>query len=154
MCQLQFIDEIGQNNTWLNEKQQYIIRKFRWYKKKILLSLHVKKNVSRISKSNLEQIKKGDLVRVRSKVEVKQTLDRFRKTRGCTFQKEMYTHCGKEYRVFKKVEHFFDETRQEMRKCNDTYLLEGCYCRGSTAYLRQCARNCFFFWQSSWLGKV
>ena len=154
MCQLQFIDEIGHKNSWLNEKLQYSIRKLRWYKKKLSLSLRAVSNTSRISQLNPEQIEVGDLVRVRSENEIKQTLNRLRKTRGCTFQKEMYNHCGKEYKVFKKVDHFFDEAMQEMRKCNNVFLLEGSYCSGSTAYLRKCARNCFYFWQISWLEKI
>ncbi|MFC2071546.1 hypothetical protein ACFLUU_02350 [Chloroflexota bacterium] len=154
MCQLQFIDDIGQKNNWLNEKLQYSIRKLRWYKKKISLSLQAVKDASRISQDNQNQIQPGGLVRVRSAAEINQTLNRARKTRGCAFQKGMYNHCGKEYKVFKKVNHFFDETKQEMRKCNDIYLLEGSYCDGSTAYLRECARNCFYFWHISWLKKV
>jgi len=154
MCQLQFIDEIGQKNTWFNDKLQYSIRKLRWYKKKILLSLHAVNNASKISQLNQEQIQPGDRVRVRSKAEIKRTLNRLRKTGGCTFLPEMYNHCGKEYKVFKKVDHFFDESKQDMRKCNNILLLEGSYCSGSTAYLKPCARNCFFFWQTSWLEKI
>ena len=102
MCQLQFIDEIGQKNTWLNEKLQYSIRKLRWYKKKSSLGLQAVKNASGISQANQDQIQPGDLVRARSEAEINQTLNRVRKTKGCTFQKGMYNHCGKEYKVFKK----------------------------------------------------
>ena len=154
MCQLQYVDEMGEKNTWLNDKVQFSIRKFRWYRKRILQSLHRVENTSNISQLNQAQIQPGDTVRVRSKPEIKRTLNRFRKTRGCTFQLGMYEHCGKEYKVLKKVSYFFDEAKQKMCKCNDIFLLEGACCTGKTAYLAPCGRNCFFFWQSSWLEKV
>jgi hypothetical protein len=66
----------------------------------------------------------------------------------------MYEYCGKEYKVIKKVDYFFDETKQKMCKCNGIFLLDGAYCTGKTAYLALCGRNCFYFWQASWLKKV
>ena len=154
MCQLQYVDEMGEKNTWLNDKLQYLIRKFRWYKRRISQSLHRVENTSNISQFNQAQIQPGDTVRVRSRAEIKRTLNRFRKTRGCTFQLGMYEHCGKEYKVLKRVDNFFDEAKQKMCKCNGIFLLEGACCTGATAYLAPCDRNCFFFWQSSWLEKV
>jgi hypothetical protein len=154
MCQLQYVDEMGIKNTWLNDKLQYSIRKLRWYRKRFSQSLHPVKNTSNISQSNQARIQPGDTVRVRSKAEIKHTLNRFRKTRGCTFQLGMYEHCGKKYKVLKKVDYFFDEAKQKMCRCSDIYLLEGACCSGATAYLAPCGRNCFFFWQSSWLEKV
>jgi hypothetical protein len=154
MCQLQYVDEMGQKNTWLNENLQYLVRKFRWYKKRMLQSLRPNSKTGNISQVNQEQIQPGDIVRVRSKAEIGRVLNRFRKTRGCTFQVGMYEYCDKEFKVVKKVDYFFDETKQKMCKCNGIYLLDGAICRGKTAYLAPCGRNCFFFWQASWLEKV
>jgi hypothetical protein len=153
-CQLQFIDEIAEKNSWFNDKLQYSIRKFRYFKRRIILGLQSAKPTNKSSQLIQDEIKPGDIVSVRSKAEIKGTLDRWRKTRGCTFQNGMYAHCGKEYRVLKKVDHFFDESKQKFCKCNNIYLLEGSYCNGSTAYLKPCDRNCFYFWQTSWLEKV
>lgn len=154
MCQLQYIDEIGQKNSWFNDKLQYSIRKLRWYKKTISRNRHRPHNAGTIPYLSPDEIQPGDLVRIRSKAEIEQTLDGLRKTRGCTFQTAMYNHCGKQYRVFKKVNYFFDEAKQKTCKCNGIFLLEGTYCNGKTAYLRPCARNCFYFWQVSWLEKI
>lgn len=154
MCQLQFIDEIEQKNSWLNDKLQFSIRKFRWYKRIIFRNRYSANSMSKISRVDPDQIRLGDMVRVRSETEIRQTLDGLRKTRGCTFQTEMFNHCGKEYRVFKEVGYFFDESKQKICKCNDIFLLEGSYCNGKTAYLHPCNRNCFYFWQTSWLEKV
>ena len=153
-CQLQYIDEIGIKNSWLNDRLQYLIRKFRWYKKRVRQSLRSVNKISDTSQSNRDQIHEGDTVRVLSKKEIEHVLDRFRKTRGCTFQIGMYKYCGNEYKVIKEVDYFFDEARQKICKCNGIFLLDGVSCSGKTAYLAPCRRNCYFFWQAGWLKKI
>jgi hypothetical protein len=154
MCQLQSISEMERENTWANDKMQFCIWKFRYYRKKTLQFFKSGSTSPKVSVSNHDSIQPGDIVRVRLKDEIQLTLNKQRKTKGCTFQAGMYNYCGKEYRVFKKVENFFDETKQKMCKCSSIYLLEGAYCNGTTAYLHPCGRSCFYFWQSAWLEKV
>jgi hypothetical protein len=152
MCQVEYFNEIGKKNNWFNDKLQWSIRKFRYYRKIIIRSMSPE--TSPALYSNQEQIQSGDIVRVRTKAEIQRTLDRWRKTKGCTFQVGMYHYCGQELKVFKKVDYFFDEVKQKTCKCNNIFLLEGACCDGTTAYVRKCDRNCFFFWQINWLEKV
>jgi len=154
MCQLRIIEEIGYRNSWLNDKVQYSIRKFRWYKKMVFRFLHDVLNVGKSPDLHKDQIHVGDLVRIRDKADIKRTLDGLRKTTGCSFALPMYKECGQEHRVYKKVDYFFDEYQQKMVRCNGILLLEGSYCSGKTAYLETCDRTCFYFWQASWLEKV
>jgi hypothetical protein len=153
MCQSQYIEEIGKKNTWFNEKLQYSIRKYRYYKRAIARNLHL---VTDGENAQIlpDQIQPGDVVRVRSKEGINKTLNRFRNTRGCTFFPEMYRYCGQEYKVLKKVEHFFDEANHKMLKCNGIFLLENSYCQGTVIYVGECNRNCLLFWHVSWLEKV
>ena len=51
-------------------------------------------------------LKKGDLVKVRSKEEIMSTLDPFSELKGCAFLAEMHQYCGTEQRVFKSMERF------------------------------------------------
>lgn len=154
MCQLECLDEIGQKNSWANDRWQYLIRKKRWYWKLISQRLRRAPGAGEAPRTDQPPLQPGDIVRVRSEVEVRRTLDAQRKTRGCTFQKEMFDCCGKEYRVFARVDHFYDEAKQKMCQCRGIYLLEGACCSGKTAYLRPCGRNCFYFWQAAWLEKA
>ena len=154
MCQLTHINEIARKNNWLNEKAQYLIRKFRYYRRTILQHFWTKKINHAYIPEKQEPFQPGDMVQVRSQTEIIQTLDRSRKTKGCTFQLEMFKHCEKSFKVYKKVHYFFDERKQKMCRCYDIYLLEGCFCSGRTAYLKPCDRNCYFFWQKTWLKKV
>ncbi len=153
-CQLQFIDEVGRENSWPVDKLQFCIRKLRWYKKRLLLGLHRPVGQGDASALSPLAIGIGDRVRVRSRDDIGRTLDRSRKTGGCTFQRGMFEHCGREFRVFKRVDYFFDEAKQSMRRCKGIFLLEESCCDGSTAYLRPCDRNCFYFWHWKWLEKA
>lgn len=153
-CQLRLVDEIGEENTWCNDKLQYLMRKFRFYRKKILIRLRPANVQADNSLSGQGEIRPGDIVRVLSKTGVRGTLGRNGKIRGCSFLKNQFDFCDKEYKVYKKVNYFFDESRQQMLKSNNLFYLEGCYCDGRSAYLKPCERNCFHYWHKNWLEKV
>jgi hypothetical protein len=100
-------------------------------------------------------IVEGDRVRIRSKEQILATLNEKNKLEGCFFMQEMFNYCGKEYKVIRKVENFFDEAAMEMRKARTTYLLEGLHCSGKlTGYVTKCDRNCYSFWKEAWLEKI
>ncbi|MFZ7131986.1 MAG: hypothetical protein ACOWWR_06470 [Eubacteriales bacterium] len=154
MCQLRYVDEIGKKNCWYNDKLQYVVRRFKYYSRVLRrLFINPQKACENLSQGYGE-LKPGELVKVRSIDDIETTLDKFRKTGGCTFQLKMYDHCDKEYKILKKVDYFFDEYKQKMCKCKDIYILEGCYCEGKAAFLRPCSRNCFYFWKINWLEKL
>jgi hypothetical protein len=153
-CQLQLIDELGDKNTWLNEKLEFSVMKFIDYRRKIRSNLHARNHIATSVRISQDEIRPGDLVRVRTAEEIRGTLDRFRKTKGCGFADRMYEYCGKEFRVVEKVDNFFDESRQKFCKCKGVLLLEGSYCDGKTPYLRPCDRKCFYFWHVNWLERV
>ncbi len=97
----------------------------------------------------------GDLVRVGSRKEIDDTLDRWGAVSGCVFLREMYGYCGGTYRVLKKAERFYDERRDRLVRCRDLYILEGLVCRGERRlFVEPCDRNCFLFWHAAWLRKV
>jgi hypothetical protein len=146
-CQLQLYDELGHKNPWLNEKLQFSIARLGHYRRKIRARLHTRNHAAARVQIPRDEIRSGDLVRVRTAEEIKGTLDRRGQTGGCGFAGPMYRYCGKEFRVVEKVDHFFDQARERFCKCKDLFLLEGAYCDS-------CDRNCFYFWHINWLGKV
>ena len=153
MCQLYYLDEMGARNSSLDDKIQFVIRKYRWYRKLVLRTLRRKHDIA-ISSEPTREIQPGDMVRVRTKAEIGRTFNKMHKTKGCTFQTSMFQHCGREYKVLKRVNYFYDEVRKKVCKCNGIFLLEGVQCDGETAYLRQCQRDCYYFWQEAWLEKI
>lgn len=99
-------------------------------------------------------IKEGDMVLVRSKEEIKSTLDHFGKLKGCSFMEdEMSLYCGTVHRVHKVMERFVDERELRVKKCKGLVLLDGVMCQGTTAFGR-CDRSCFVFWREEWLEKI
>ncbi len=156
MCQLELIDEIGQENSWLYSKWRSFIMRCSDYKWRLrtVITLPIRdsrysKSIGKTSQLNHDQIQPGDMVRIRSEDEIQKTLDRSGRTHGCLFAVGMNDHCGKEYRVFKRVDHFFDEIERRMCKCNNLFVLEGTQCSRTT-----CDRSCPYFWHVSWLQKI
>jgi hypothetical protein len=95
----------------------------------------------------------GDTVRVRSKEEIKATLDRWNRLRGCDFMEEMWPYCGTTQRVYKRVGRFLDERDYRMKRCRGIVFLDGLICEGTVDY-GPCDRSCFYFWREEWLEKV
>jgi hypothetical protein len=98
-------------------------------------------------------LKAGDQVRVRSKDEIRATLNRWGQLKGCSFAPEMVQYCETNQKVLKPVERFVDERDLRARKTKGIVLLEGIVCQG-TATLGSCDRNCFFFWREEWLEQI
>jgi hypothetical protein len=94
----------------------------------------------------------GDWVQVKSEAEIRATLDSRSKLRGLQFvPREMLPHCGKQYRVHKRVEKIFLEESRRNRKLKNTVLLENVQCQGIGL---DCDRCCFLFWREAWLKKI
>lgn len=103
-------------------------------------------------KGNLN-LQPGELVRVKTKEEIFQTLDANYKNRGLWFDVEMLKHCGKQYRVRHRVERLIEERTGRLRKIpNDCVVLSGVVCQGECH--EYCARSEFLFWREVWLERV
>lgn len=107
---------------------------------------------AKIAGSNGE-LRPGDWVRIKSKKEIEQTLDEWRRLKGCAFMKEMWQFCGTEQRIFKKVRQFMDERDYVIKKTKGIYLLDNVYCDGAKDF-GPCDRSCFYFWREEWLEKL
>jgi len=174
MCQIKSIHEMGCKSPLSLKIEQYLfiilkkfIMRFLIIKIKIYKNLIVNylkelfKKSSRIEDtkdskiSPLFFIKVGDIVKIRSKEQILQTLDEGNKLDGCYFMDEMRQYCGGKYKVIKRVKFFFDEAKSRMRKTRNTVLLEGLYCSGKMPFFKQrCDRSCLIFWKEGWLEKV
>jgi hypothetical protein len=94
----------------------------------------------------------GERVEVKSVDEILATLDRRRRHQGLLWMTGMSKHCGKQYRVFKRVERITLESNGEQRAMKNTVLLEGVVCDGRE--FGGCDRSCFHFWREAWLRRV
>ncbi len=159
-CQLTAIDDVKRRNSSVNHLWQYRVRYLRrlkrravFMKNRVLRSFRGKNRVSRFNE--YPPIHSGDLVRVRLKDEIRNTLDDHERHAGCLFVDEMYECCGKQFNVLKPVEQFFDETKQKLCRTKDLFILAGVHCSGRQRLYRvSCDRHCFFFWHRLWLEKI
>jgi hypothetical protein len=95
----------------------------------------------------------GDVVRIRSKAEIRSTLGLWNELRGCVFMDEMWNYCGTTQRVLKRAEKFMDERSYKVKKARGLVILEGVICQGTIDF-GPCDRSCFFFWREEWLEKI
>ncbi len=100
-----------------------------------------------------ENLQPGDLVRIRSKEDIRATLDDWNRLKGCGFLEEMWPYCSTEQRVYKRVEQFMDERDYVVKKCRKLVILDGVFCHGTVDF-GKCDRTCFFFWREEWLEKI
>jgi hypothetical protein len=94
----------------------------------------------------------GDLVRVKSLSQIKETLDSFGKHRHLSFAPAMADFCGRELRVQNRVDKIILEGTPRQREIKDTVLLEGATCDGICH--RMCPRQSLLFWRECWLERV
>jgi len=97
-------------------------------------------------------LKPGELIEVRSEKEILATLEGS-KYAGLSFMPEMLKFCGKQFKVFKRINKYIIEGRKS--KCikpKNTVILEGVFCDGS--YHGGCDRTCYCLWREKWLKRV
>jgi hypothetical protein len=100
----------------------------------------------------------GDVVRIRSRDEIAQTLDDNGRNRGMGICSEMLRCCGGEAQVRHRVDRIIDEETGLMRELSDTVMLrniwnsesltEECLCYGQ---LGDCPRGEVMYWREIWL---
>ena len=164
-CQLTEIEQITNGNTTLNVIYQRSIQNINKLRPKRLIMGTKRRIQVLFCRLGITQKKKdqiilekadlvaGDWVRVRAPHEIKETLDKWNRLKGCGFMEEMWPHCGKEYRVFKRIKMFLDERDHLLKKCSGIVILENVLCSGTAKY-GPCDRSCFYFWRDEWLQKI
>jgi len=98
----------------------------------------------------------GELVEVRSKAEIMQTINAKQRNRGMWFDVEQVPHCGKRYRVQARVDRIINEqTGAMMTMANPCIILAGVACSGCYSRDRLfCPRNIYSYWREIWLKRV
>jgi hypothetical protein len=101
----------------------------------------------------LLDLQPGELVEVKSKEEILETLDKSGHNRGLRFDVEMLTYCGRRARVRSRVSRIVDEkTGRMLRLPGDCIILEGVICTAD--YHQFCPRGIYPYWREIWLRRV
>ena len=95
----------------------------------------------------------GELVEVKSKEEIFETLDKTGANRGLRFDGEMLRYSGQRARVLRRVDHIIDEkTGRMLHLPGDCIILEGVICTAD--YHQFCPRSIYPYWREIWLRRV
>lgn len=102
----------------------------------------------------MRKLRPGDLVEVKSREEILSTLDSKGQLRGMPFMPEMFQHCGKRLRVYKRAHKTCDTAKNHgtARWLGDAVLLDGIRCGGESH--GGCQAACLVFWWHDWLKEV
>jgi hypothetical protein len=148
-CNFLYPNVLDYSRTWkLLTLKRYLSMPF----KKLSLSQKQKNEVSNVKNGTLD-LKPGELVEVCSEKEILSTLDEKGKLKGVAFMPEMKKFCGKQFKVYKRVEKIRVESSGEIRKIkNPTVFLDGVVCDGELS--GPCDRACFCWWREAWLKRV
>lgn len=98
------------------------------------------------------RLQPGQLVEVKSREEILETLDIRGRNRGLSLTYDMLKYCGGRFRVKRRVDRMISERTKRMRRISDTVILEGVTCAGSDAW--NCPRKCYCLWREIWLKRV
>jgi hypothetical protein len=105
------------------------------------------------TQTGITNLQPGELVRIRTKEEIEQTLNAQQLNRGMGFDAEMARFCGRTARVARRVDHIIDErTGKMLRMKNPCVVLEGIVCEG--AYNVSCPRAIPPYWREVWLERI
>jgi hypothetical protein len=98
----------------------------------------------------------GERVRVKSREEIKATLNDKGTNKGLWFDREMLPFCGQEFQVRQRVDRLIDEKDGRMIELkSDCVTLEGAVCSGERSTCRWfCQRAIFPVWREGWLERV
>jgi hypothetical protein len=98
-------------------------------------------------------LRAGEWVEVRSKDEILRTLDTRGRLEELPFMPQMFHHCGKRFRVFKRAHKTCDTVNDfKGRRMKDAVHLEGIRCDGQ-AY-GGCEAGCLIYWKEAWLRRA
>jgi hypothetical protein len=98
-------------------------------------------------------LKPGEIVEVKSRDEIFETLDTRDRNHGLRYDPEMLKYCGRQGKVLRRVQQIIDEKTGKMLHIKrDCIILDGVVCSGD--YHRSCPRSIYTYWREIWLKRV
>lgn len=99
-------------------------------------------------------LRRGELVRVRSEEAILATLDQKGELDGLPFMPEMFRYCGRTYRVHRRADKTCDTISGQIRalRMRQAVHLEDLRCDGAAH--GGCEAACLIFWKEAWLERT
>ena len=121
-----------------------------------LPAVPVQGNSARSPETPRLDLQPGELVRVKSRDQIRETLTNKGMNRGLWFDVEMLAFCGQTFRVRRRIERFVHDRDGKMIELpSDCVTLEGAVCSGERSTQRWfCPRAIYSYWRECWLERV
>jgi hypothetical protein len=102
-------------------------------------------------RGEVQAVRAGDWVRIKTAEEIAETLDAEGRLDGMPFMPEMLAHVGRVVRVVQRAERTcVYPPRAPLPRLSNAVVLAGLRCDGSAH--GGCQLGCMFFWKDDWLG--
>ena len=95
----------------------------------------------------------GEIVRVKTSMEIAATLDAKGKNRGLAFSVEMLPFCNRTFRVLNRLERTIHEPTRKLIHLDNTVILDGVICDCCHILRGGCPRETYHFWREIWLER-
>jgi hypothetical protein len=112
----------------------------------------VQGRVSGRTPSESLDLQPGEVVRIKPKEQIEQTLDERNRNRGLLFDGVMSKYCGRTARVRARIDHIIDESTGRMLHISPCVILDDVMCTGE--YMQFCPRSIYDYWREIWLERV
>ena len=101
-------------------------------------------------------LRPGELVQIKSKEEIAETLTKDGRNKGLWFDLEMMVYCGQTFKVRRRITHFIEDKNGKMIELkSDCVTLDGCVCSGDHSLSRWfCGRAIYSYWREIWLRRI
>jgi hypothetical protein len=163
----QYIEDVTSGNAPLRQVLRglaiHLFNKFQWANRKFLPRFplinggrsypQIEGRVQGRTPKETLDLQPGELVEVKSREEIFQTLDQTGHNRGLRFDIEMLRYCGKQARVQRRVNRLIDEKTGKMVHIKgDCIVLDGFICAAD--FHQSCPRGIEEYWREIWLKRV
>jgi hypothetical protein len=163
----QYIEDVTSGNAPLRQVLRglaiHLFNKAQWANRKFLSRFlliyggrsypHIEGRVQGRTPRETLDLQPGELVEVKSREEIFQTLDQTGHNRGLRFDIEMLRYCGKQARVQRRVDRLIDEKTGKMVHIKgDCIVLDGFICAAD--FHQSCPRGIEEYWREIWLKRV
>lgn len=112
------------------------------------------RGTQRTTPTEMLGLRPGELVEVKSLEEIVATLNRRGRNRGLHFSEDQRLHCGRRFRVRSRAEKLIAEGTGEMKRMENTVILEDAICDSSHYSFGGCSRRDLQYWREIWLRRV
>ena len=163
----QYIEDVTSGNAPVRQVVRglaiHLFNKLQWANRKFLPRLllvnggrsypQIEGRVEGRTPKETLDLQPGELVEVKSREEIFQTIDQTGHNRGLRFDIEMLRYCGQQARVQRRVNRLIDEKTGKMVHIKgDCIVLDGFICAAD--FHQSCPRGIEEYWREIWLKRV